>query len=66
MFGANGSSEKTYSIERPMGENNDYFLIDTIEDTSNHISCNITRRILISMEMVTKWFATLSESERKS
>ena len=26
--------KKTYSIERPMGENNDYFLIDTIEDTS--------------------------------
>src|SRR5512136_1531211 len=27
--------KKTYSIERPMGENNDYFLIDTIEDSNN-------------------------------
>lgn len=26
--------KKTYSIEHPMGENNDYSLIDTIEDTS--------------------------------
>ena len=31
--------KKTYSIERPMGENNDYFLSDTIEDTSTVMPC---------------------------
>ena len=56
--------KKTYSIERPMGENNDYFLIDTIEDTST-ISPAILLEDINKYEMISKWFATLSESEQK-
>jgi len=56
--------KKTYSIERPMGENNDYFLIDTIEDTST-ISPATLLEDINKYEMVSKWFATLSESEQK-
>ena len=56
--------KKTYSIERPMGENNDYFLIDTIEDTST-ISPAALLEDINKYELVSKWFATLSESEQK-
>jgi RNA polymerase primary sigma factor len=56
--------KKTYSIERPMGENNDYFLIDTIEDTST-ISPATLLEDINKYEMVSKWFSTLSESEQK-
>ena len=56
--------KKTYSIERPMGENNDYFLIDTIEDTST-ISPAVLLEDLNKYELVTKWFETLSDSEKK-
>jgi RNA polymerase primary sigma factor len=56
--------KKTYSIERPMGENNDYFLIDTIEDTST-ISPATLLEDINKYEMVSKWFATLSENEQK-
>ena len=56
--------KKTYSIERPMGENNDYFLIDTIEDTST-ISPATLLEDVNKYDMVSKWFATLSETEQK-
>jgi RNA polymerase primary sigma factor len=56
--------KKTYSIERPMGENNDYFLIDTIEDTST-ISPAALLEDVNKYELISKWFATLSESEKK-
>lgn len=56
--------KKTYSIERPMGENNDYFLIDTIEDTST-ISPAVLLEDVNKYEMISKWFDTLSESEKK-
>ena len=56
--------KKTYSIERPMGENNDYFLIDTIEDTST-VSPAVLLEDVNKHEMVTKWFETLSDSEKK-
>jgi len=56
--------KKTYSIERPMGENNDYFLIDTIEDTST-ISPAVLLEDLNKYELVSKWFETLSEGEKK-
>ncbi len=56
--------KKTYSIERPMGENNDYFLIDTIEDTST-VSPAVLLEDVNKYEMISKWFATLSESEKK-
>ena len=56
--------KKTYSIERPMGENNDYFLIDTIEDTSN-VSPSDLLEDLNKYELLAGWFETLSESEKK-
>ncbi|ABB31655.1 RNA polymerase, sigma 70 subunit, RpoD subfamily [Geobacter metallireducens RCH3] len=56
--------KKTYSIERPMGENSDYFLIDTIEDTSS-VSPAVLLEDLNKYEIVSKWFASLSENEQK-
>jgi RNA polymerase primary sigma factor len=56
--------KKTYSIERPMGENNDYFLIDTIEDTSTVSPAELLEDVN-KYEMISKWFETLSESEKK-
>jgi len=56
--------KKTYSIERPMGENNDYFLIDTIEDTST-ISPAVLLEDVNKYELFSKWFDTLSETEKK-
>ncbi|HEX2770769.1 MAG TPA: sigma-70 family RNA polymerase sigma factor [Geobacteraceae bacterium] len=56
--------KKTYSIERPMGENNDYFLIDTIEDTST-VSPAALLEDLTKYELIAAWFETLSESEKK-
>ena len=55
--------KKTYSIERPMGENNDYFLLDTIEDTSN-VSVAELFENLNKYELVSKWLETLHENER--
>ncbi|MCM2359926.1 MAG: sigma-70 family RNA polymerase sigma factor [Geobacteraceae bacterium] len=56
--------KKTYSIERPMGENSDYFLLDTIEDTSNVSPAELFEN-LNKYEMVSVWFETLSDSEKK-
>jgi RNA polymerase primary sigma factor len=56
--------KKTYSIERPMGENNDYFLIDTIEDTST-VSPAALLEDVNKYEMFSKWFDTLSDGEKK-
>jgi RNA polymerase primary sigma factor len=56
--------KKTYSIERPMGENNDYFLIDTIEDTSTISPATLVEDVN-KYELVSKWFETLSDSEKK-
>jgi RNA polymerase primary sigma factor len=56
--------KKTYSIERPMGENNDYFLIDTIEDTST-VSPAMLLEDVNKFELVSKWLASLSENEQK-
>ncbi|MBP1729306.1 MAG: rpoS [Deltaproteobacteria bacterium] len=55
--------KKTYSIERPMGENNDYFLSDTIEDTSTVMPSELLEN-LSRYAHVSEWFATLSESEQ--
>jgi RNA polymerase primary sigma factor len=55
--------KKTYSIERPMGENNDYFLSDTIEDTSTVMPSELLEN-LSRYAHVSEWFATLSESEK--
>ena len=56
--------KKTYSIERPMGENSDYFLIDTIEDTST-VSPAALLEDINKFELVTEWLESLSENERK-
>jgi len=56
--------KKTYSIERPMGENNDYFLIDTIEDTSTVSPAELLED-LNKYELLSSWFETLSDSEKK-
>ena len=56
--------KKTYSIERPMGENNDYFLIDTIEDTSS-VSPALLLEDINKFELVSKWLESLSENEQK-
>jgi len=55
--------KKTYSIERPMGENNDYFLSDTIEDTSTVMPSELLEN-LNRYAHVSEWFAALSESEK--
>jgi RNA polymerase primary sigma factor len=56
--------KKTYSIERPMGENSDYFLIDTIEDTSTVSPAALLEEIN-KFELVSQWLESLSENERK-
>ncbi|MCM2359426.1 MAG: sigma-70 family RNA polymerase sigma factor [Geobacteraceae bacterium] len=56
--------KKTYSIERPMGEDNDYSLIDTIEDTSS-ISPAALLEDVNRYELVSRWFDTLADSEKK-
>jgi RNA polymerase primary sigma factor len=55
--------KKTYSIERPMGENSDYFLSDTIEDTSS-VSPSELLENLNKFHHVSEWFETLSETEK--
>jgi len=55
---------KTYSIDRPMGDNSDYSISDTIEDTSTvspaELSENLSRYALIAAS-----FDTLSANEKK-
>jgi len=55
---------RTCSIETPIGDGNDYFLIDTIEDNSlispSELLENIGR-----FEMVSRFFDELSESEQR-
>lgn len=46
-----------------LGENSDYFLIDTIEDTST-VSPAVLLEDLNKYEIVSKWFASLSENEQ--
>lgn len=55
--------KKTYSIERPMGENSDYFLLDTIEDTSTVSPADLLEN-LNKFQHATTWFASLSENEK--
>jgi len=56
--------KKTYSIDRPMGENSDYSLSDTIEDTST-VSPAVLSENLNRYELISTWFKTLSASEKK-
>lgn len=56
--------KKTYSIEHPMGENNDYSLIDTIEDSSALNPLTLAED-LDRFNHISEWMATLSENEQE-
>ncbi|MCP3177862.1 MAG: sigma-70 family RNA polymerase sigma factor [Desulfuromonadales bacterium] len=55
--------KKTYSIEHPMGENNDYSLIDTIEDPTAADPAVLIED-LNKFNRVSDWLDTLSDNER--
>lgn len=56
--------KKTYSIEHPMGDNNDYSLIDTIED-KNLVDPGSMIEDLDRFAHVLEWMDDLSESEKE-
>ncbi|GAB4174432.1 MAG: sigma-70 family RNA polymerase sigma factor [Geothermobacteraceae bacterium] len=56
--------KKTYSIEHPMGENSDYSLMDTVEDT-NAINPQALAEDLDRFRHVAEWMESLSENERE-
>lgn len=56
--------KKTYSIEHPMGDNNDYSLIDTIED-KNLVDPGSMIEDLDRFAHVLGWMDDLSENERE-
>ncbi len=56
--------KKTYSIEHPMGENNDYSLIDTIEDPAG-VDPSTLVEDLNKYGYINQWLDTLSENERE-
>ncbi|MBN1141504.1 MAG: sigma-70 family RNA polymerase sigma factor [Deltaproteobacteria bacterium] len=55
---------KTYSIERPMGENNDYSLMDTLEDMTAVDPASFVED-LNKYVCVSKWLQQLTENERE-
>ncbi|NLC69879.1 MAG: sigma-70 family RNA polymerase sigma factor [Desulfuromonadaceae bacterium] len=55
---------KTYSIERPMGENNDYSLMDTLEDMTAVDPASFVED-LNKYVCVSKWLGQLTENERE-
>jgi len=56
--------KKTYSIEHPMGANNDYSLMDTIEDAKALNPLTLAED-LDRFNHVSEWMSTLSESEQE-
>ncbi len=56
--------KKTYSIEHPMGENSDYSLIDTIEDTSVVNPLELAEW-LNKYRMITDLLASLNDNEKE-
>lgn len=56
--------KKTYSIEHPMGENNDYSLIDTIEDTSVINPLDLAEG-LNKYQLIEEFLATLNDNEKE-
>ena len=56
--------KKTYSIEHPMGENNDYSLMDTIEDSSS-VDPSALIEDLDKFAHVSDWLRTLSDNEKE-
>jgi RNA polymerase primary sigma factor len=55
---------RTCSMETPIGDGNDYFLIDTIEDTSM-VSPALLLENVNRYELISRHFNGLSESEQK-
>jgi len=56
--------KKTYSIEHPMGENNDYSLMDTIEDKSL-VDPSTFVEGLDKYAHIARWFECLTDNERE-
>lgn len=56
--------KKTYSFEHPMGENSDYSLMDTIEDTSSVNPADLAEW-LNRFRIVSRHFAALNSNERE-
>jgi RNA polymerase primary sigma factor len=56
--------KKTYSIDQPMGDNSDYFLTDTIEDTSV-VSPESLMEDVNSYELISKLIETFTDAEKK-
>lgn len=56
--------KKTYSIEHPLGEGNDYSLIDTIEDTSIVNPLELAEG-LNKFQLITDLLATLNDNEKE-
>lgn len=56
--------KKTYSIEHPMGDNEDYSLIDTIED-KNQVDPGSMIEDLDRFTHVMEWMEELNENERE-
>jgi RNA polymerase primary sigma factor len=56
--------KRTYSFEHPMGENNDYSLMDTIEDTSSVNPAELSEW-LNKYRIVNRLFATLNANEQE-
>jgi RNA polymerase primary sigma factor len=56
--------KRTYSFEHPMGENSDYSLIDTIEDTSS-VNPSDLAEWLNKYRVVIRHFSTLNANERE-
>ncbi len=56
--------KRTYSFEHPMGENSDYSLMDTIEDTSSVNPSELTEW-LNKYRIVIRHFAKLNANERE-
>jgi RNA polymerase primary sigma factor len=56
--------KKTYSIEHPMGENNDYSLMDTIEDPTAVDPSGLIED-LDKYALVSQWLDSLSDNERE-
>ena len=56
--------KKTYSIEHPMGENSDYSLIDTIEDSSAVNPLELAEG-LNKFQIISELLATLNDNEKE-
>jgi len=56
--------KKTYSIEHPMGENNDYSLMDTIEDPTAVDPSGLIED-LNKYALVSEWLDSLGDNERE-